>query len=609
MRKNVLALSIAAMIGGLGFAGAASADVIIGTGVVNVPVGATIDATTGQWSAANTAIPNANLFLTPTTARGLALNQAGTGHSLVVPYFNAQNGNMTVLHVVNTDQINGKLTKVRFRSAANSDDILDFQVFLSPGDVWTAAVTAGADGVAQLTTADKSCTLPVITPGTQVPFITQRLSAAAGNINAQTREGYVEIFNMADIDSLSMYGTGRTAKSALWTATKHVSGTAPCTESVLNTTLVNFTTEAAARTIGLDTPTGGLMGDWYIINVPQSTTYAGAATALSAVANADGTGAVSRANFVHFPQNAAAAPNPDANTSDPLFRISFVRDQANAQVTAPAIVAGNYDLPDMSTPYTLAAAGAVAVDTRVQAFNLTRALAVTSITNQYANDAVVSAKTDWLFSMPTRRYSVAANYTAATPTAATYRLYTALTDAAGLAAAASPATAGNYKAWFAPTNTSLEGGLICVTANSQAFYDREETSRTAAAVFSPGLTATARFCGETSVLAFGVDNTDVSVLGASVARQSIKANAGNTSGPFVNGYAVVGTANGGNPTVLGPRNALTGLGTDAYNAAAYNLEAGLPIIGQSFIKLTNGQATPGTVGTYGITWQHRVTRP
>ena len=32
MRKNVLALSIAAMIGGLGFAGVASADVVPGTG-------------------------------------------------------------------------------------------------------------------------------------------------------------------------------------------------------------------------------------------------------------------------------------------------------------------------------------------------------------------------------------------------------------------------------------------------------------------------------------------------------------------------------------------------------------------------------------------------
>ena len=113
MKKNVLALSIAAMIGGLGFAGAASADVV---------------------------------RMATSTATALELAEGGVGHALVVPYFNAQNGNMTVLHVVNTDTANGKAVKVRFRGAANSDDILDFQVFMSPGDVWTGAVTAGADG-------------------------------------------------------------------------------------------------------------------------------------------------------------------------------------------------------------------------------------------------------------------------------------------------------------------------------------------------------------------------------------------------------------------------------------------------------------------------------
>ena len=112
MTKNVLALSIAAMIGGLGFAGVASADVVPGTGTFN-----------------------GSTQMTLTDATSLQVLQGGIGHSLIVPYFNAQNGNMTVLHVVNTDTTNGKAVKVRFRGALNSDDILDFQVFMSPGDV------------------------------------------------------------------------------------------------------------------------------------------------------------------------------------------------------------------------------------------------------------------------------------------------------------------------------------------------------------------------------------------------------------------------------------------------------------------------------------------
>ena len=592
MKKNVLALSIAAMIGGLGFAGIASADVIRGTGAANAPAATGETLIGGKWSAAGRSNTDAQLRLSPTNTVGLSVSEGGKGHSLVIPYFSAQNGNMTVLHVVNTDTVHGKLAKVRFRSAANSDDILDFQVFMSPGDVWTAAVTEGADGVAALTTADGTCTLPALAKGVPQPFVTDRLSEKAGNIANQTREGYVEIFNMADIDGLSMYGNGRTAKSALYTAIKHVNGTAPCTDAVLNASLANITDETVARAYGLDTPTTGLMGDWYIINVAQSTTFAGAATALTAVQTVGGTDA-GRGNFVHFPQNAAAAPAPEANTSDPLFRVAFTRNNANAAVTEAALEASNYDLPDMSTPYTLEDVGTAVVDTRVQAFNLTRALAVTSITNQYANDPTITAKTDWVFSMPTRRYSVAANYNATTTTANNYRLYTTLDDGAG-----------KYATWFAPENTSLVGGLICVNSTGQAFYDREEQSRNAGAVFSPGSVSQTRFCGETSVLSFA--DTGNSVLAASVARQNVAAGA--ASGPFTNGWSVIGTGNAFNTTLGGTYSAPGTDNTVATAQAAYPAQGGMPILGASFIKLTNPSAAAGTVGTYGITWPHRFTK-
>ena len=588
MKKNVLALSIAAMIGGLGFANIASADVVVGSGTGVADGGSIVD---GVWVPA-AATAGAAWRQTATNTRDLRVAEGGTGHSLVVPYFNAQNGNMTVLHVVNTDTVHGKLAKVRFRSGANSDDLLDFQVFMSPGDVWTAAVTAGADGVAQLTTADGTCTLPALAKGVPQSFVTDRLSDKAGEIAAQTREGYVEIFNMADIDSTKMYGTNRNANSTLYTAIKHVGGTAPCTPAVLDATLTNITTEAAARGLGLDTPTSGLMGDWYIINVAQSTTFAGAATALTAVTTVGGATA-GRGNFVHFPQNATAAATPEADSSDPLFRVNFTRDNANAPVTTAAIRAANYDLPDLSTPYTLAATGTAKVDTRVQAYNLTKALAVTSITNQYANDASISAKTDWVFSMPTRRYSVAANYNATTTTANNYRLYTTLDDGAG-----------KYATWFAPENTSLVGGLICVNSTGQAFYDREEQSRNAGAVFSPGSVSQTRFCGETSVLSFA--DAGNSVLAASVARQNVAAGA--TSGPFTNGWSVIGTGNAFKTTLGGTYSVPSAGNTVAAAQPAYNAQGGLPILGASFIKLTNPSAARGTVGTYGITWPHRFTK-
>lgn len=611
MKKNVLALSIAAMIGGLGFVGTASADLVTAVGGVTNATN-----TVNQDGLRIEPTTPANSRMSVTTATGLTLSEGGVGHMLLVPYFSAQNGNMTVLHIVNTDTVNGKAVKVRFRGAANSDDVMDFQVYMSPGDVWTGAVTAGADGIAQIQSADNTCSVPALGINAPKAFSTGRLNSAksAAEKANGTREGYVEIFNMADIPSDKIYTVGTTANtnSALYTAIKHVNGVAPCSVagSAAETTLfgialTNYVAEDTAANAGFNTPTGGLMGDWYIINVPETTTFSGADTAVRAEIAA--TGASARGNFVHFPQvdTGVAAAVIDNYTADPLLRTIAYRANSALNSTAgtPALAAGNYDLPDMSTPYLLPTSypAEPAGITRAkylplaQADRLTTALSVGTVTNQYANDESISAKTDWVFSMPTRRYSVVANYaaiTASTPATdanVAYRLFSNLKGAHTLNAtndallAANILTVAGSAEWFTPTNTLLatdESGNICVKADAQRFWDREETTpgaATNAPVFSPrtpGVAATVALCGETSVLAF--KSTGNSVLASSVARSTI------TSGTYTNGWGVVTTNNAG---------------------------FGLPVLGASFIKLSNPQVAAGLSGTYGITWPHRFGAP
>lgn len=562
MKKNVLALSIAAMVGGLGFVGAASAGVIVGTGAA--PTAAVLGAT------------NATVF---------ELNEGGTGHNLVVPYFTAQNGNMSVLHLVNTDTLNGKAVKVRFRGAANSDDLMDFQVFLSPQDVWTAAVTQGSNGILQLVSSDNTCTLPKLN---SAPLATDqgKVAGKAGFFNGTTarlnpklsadalaagsREGYVEIFNMADIPSTSVYGTPA-ARSALYKTIKHnTSGVAECDSAVLSAAVLNtnYTVEADAAAAGLATPTTGLMADWYIMNVPQTTTFSGAATALTAVS---APGVAGRGNFVLFPQRATAVDAATANlvTADPLFRSANVATGKNldgslagAAVTTPVIAAGQYDLPDMSTPY-LTALSATAPMTQAQ--DLSRQLATRNVINQYANDASVTGKTDWVFSMPTRRYSVALNYNGSSTTTAAARVFSQ-----GI-------VGNNNNAFFHSANTTVTAATgdakICVNADGQTFYGREEEFKEDGAILSPGQVAQFSFCGETSVLSFADAGT--SVLGATVARQDTGTSA------YTRGWA---------------------------NANLNNAGAGLPVVGSSFQKLTNPSAGAGFSGTYGITWPHRYVR-
>jgi len=553
MRKNVLALSIAAIIGGLGLAGGANASVVAGTG----PFGANI--------------------ATVTNATELRLQPSGIGHILLVPYFTTQNGNATLLNIVNTDETNGKAVKVRFRGAANSDDVFDFQVYLSPGDVWAANISQGADGRSKLTTTDNSCTIPA---SVNASFVTDRLPSTMTDAEkaAQTREGYVEIFNMADIP----VNTGDATKvDTLYDAIKHVNGVAPCGTQLTGRVGTDFTGATAADVEkdavnrGFDTPSTGLMANWTIINVPEAASYSGAATAIAATTAG---GAAARGNIVFFPQTAGNVAGFVANvtdgninvagqanvfTADPLLRTAGVTGEG-AGFTAPAIKIANYDLPDLSTPYTRATATGTATAPATQALALTASITKTALINEFLTDDAISAATDWVFSLPTRRYSIALDYRAG----ATINNLRVTNDAF---------VAGNDALDI--NSTVVTSGQICsvMQAGAIKLYDRSEQTPASSTdfVISPGTPAAPlSICGETSVLSFNAGGVSAaSVLGGAVTRKDV-------DGPYADGWAIINTV---------PQTATVGL----------------PVLGQSFMKATNPGVAGGTNGNFGISFDHR----
>lgn len=620
MNKRILSLSIAAIIGGVGVAGGASAAV-----------------------------------LSPYTggATGLTASTDGTGHILLVPYFNTQNGNATLLNIVNTDQKNGKAVKVRFRGASNSDDVFDFQIYLSPGDVWTANVSQGSDGRSVLTTSDKSCTRPATVSGTAFPTGRLPASFTTAQLANETREGYIEILNMADVpkgqtkDQWTVAGgAGAIGTNPLFTAIKHVSGVAPCTESVLGALAtdptgyssqqpynVGGTTDngsglngandgtvaaTSAQALGLTFPTGGLFADWTIINVPNSTTYSGNATALKA------TGGSGIGNLVFFPQTANpltstvttnavaagaaaagtvnAASAVDVITADPLLRTSLVADYTGFKQVAstPLVSASYYDQPDLSTPYT-GVVGASTTSALTQALLLTGSLAVSSVSNEYLTNPLINAATDWVFSSPTRRYNTAFNYAYSSSTG-DGRVFTnysplAATTYTSIAGAAVTIAAGTDYPYFSPRNTVVSGKQICVladTLNPLTAYGQEEQAATSGFVVSPGTPTVVQFCGETSVVTF--NNTGTSVLGASVARNNI------ASLPATDGWLRIGTAGASTTISTGTWAAQNGT---VLTTAAGN---GLPVIGYSAEKAVNGAVSAGVSGNFGLLFGHRVNR-
>src|ERR1051325_8033264 len=102
-------------------------------------------------------------------AQAVFLNPDGLGQALVYPYYTvrdqtAGNPYNSLLSVVNSTA-SAKAVKVRFLEGKNSREVLDFNLFLSKHDVWTAAILPSSTGGALVGTLDKSCTLPPIPSG------------------------------------------------------------------------------------------------------------------------------------------------------------------------------------------------------------------------------------------------------------------------------------------------------------------------------------------------------------------------------------------------------------------------------------------------------------
>jgi len=88
-------------------------------------------------------------------------NDDGLGDAGIFQYYTAQEGWQTFVRIINTSD-KAASVKVRFREAANSREVLDFIVFMSPHDMWVAWTDKDAtgNGVPGIRTNDSSCIYP-----------------------------------------------------------------------------------------------------------------------------------------------------------------------------------------------------------------------------------------------------------------------------------------------------------------------------------------------------------------------------------------------------------------------------------------------------------------
>lgn len=500
-------------------------------------------------------------------ADAVNLNPDGLGQVLIYPYYTSQGGNDTLLSVVNTSNI-AKAVKVRFLEGRNSREVLDFHLYLSPFDVWTAAVFQIPEGTSGFPAAgvlsrDNSCTVPQLGSsdlgGTFAgapyePFVNYayadldhapNAAALLGSLE-RTREGYLEIIEMANVV---------TAPGTTWiTHVNGVPGNCAAAVAAWSAGGIWSTTNGAAYTAA-PSGAGQLFGNAMIVNPAMGTISGYPADAIEGF---------NYTNLHNFPGD--TRPGLES-VNDP----GPVVTQATANVfDFGQLVSATYDN----------------VPLYGQVDALSALYASPSVINEYyldSNDQVRS-DSEWVILFPTKRY-----YVDDWP-------YIAADGFGGFVEVES----FNPEAPREPFTNPFRTGGSCETIRIRIF-DREERAPGGGGLpFSPprpGSPANA-LCWEAQVVTFGqgenvTEGNPSSILGSTYFN--------NITPPtgFDAGWASIdfGRAISGSFTAPTMRPSAEGF-----------IFSGLPVTGFFVTRYDNGVSDAGVLANYSALFRHRTER-
>ena len=445
--------------------------------------------------------------LSGVASAALAVNATGVGSINVIPYYSVQGGNDTLLSIVNTDTVNGKAVKVRFRGAEWSDDVFDFQIFLSPGDVWTGGVTKNGN-LAKMITNDSTCTLP---ENINQDFVPIRLQASKQNVG--TLEGYVEIITMADIAPpaganalwVESNPTGPTATAGvntLYSVIKHPQNGKPaCRTSTAAAAVLRglvqdnylVASSSADQLTWMNPPTPALTSYATIINVPTARAFTNVATAVTWTVAGVKQYFRQANELLPFEANLTAdrifAPvvsvaNPTAGALNPTTTAAGVNDLgANVPMY-------QFDMPDLSTPHDTDYTTTLSTDydglpgiqlgtsqaALAQRDALAALLGKSGIISEYVTSDTIGASTDIVISQPIRRYFYEYRLADTSGNANNGHLTLNSSNQRFFVAGPSKTPNGATVAFAATPYGGLDGATNRIQVGAPTFFDREENT-------------------------------------------------------------------------------------------------------------------------------------
>ena len=520
------------------------------------------------------------------------LNPDGLGQVLIYPYYTVNGGNTTLLSVVNTtDEV--KAVKVRFLESLNSREVLDFNLYLSPFDVWTGAVVGvdNVNGAARLVTNDRSCTTPIITATNATfrnDFYIGSRDDDGPNDLSRTRDGHVEMIEMGvvvndgdvvgtpfplPLDPANLTGVdedsgdagpqpaGDNAGDRFATNATHINGVPQNCQALVNSWASG--TWNADPFDDIDEPTGGLFGAGSIVDVANGTNLSYNADAI------DG--------FYTLP---ASTFDPALHTSPGSILPSL--SQARTGLTdADSIIFNNGSL--------------ITLD-----FETGRPDAVSSvymhdqIFNEFNTSEATLAASEWVVTFPTKRLHLESG------SIARRRPFFNDSDDTG---DANNSPAGNIGAG---ETGQFDPSGYCEPISID-YYDREEGPDAAPAVidFSPPPEVdqvALSLCYEANVVTF---NQEAEVTAGSSAVLGARRNARNinlltsTGTEVTEGWVAMGLGNDNNYLLDG---------SDFTGTVPRNQLFGLPVTGFWAANFVNAQAAPGQLANYSLLSKHRASR-
>jgi hypothetical protein len=224
-----------------------------------------------------TALVGAIAAAIPAVSQAVHLNPQGTGQVLIYPYYTVRPSSgtssfNTLLSIVNASP-QTKVLKVRALEARAGAQVMDFNLYLAPNDVWSAVIVPSAAGT-RILTNDNSCVIPgdLFTAAGKNDFYNRQYLNDSGPTDLdRTREGYFEVIEMGVV----------TNPTVIANVTPRTPSGVPANCGALSA-LDTATTTATSFPAGLSAPTGGLSGRGIVINAASGESYGYDVTALDA---------------------------------------------------------------------------------------------------------------------------------------------------------------------------------------------------------------------------------------------------------------------------------------------------------------------------------------